>query len=84
MTGAGVDWLARAACVGADPEIFFPTAEDGPVLAAQERLAKTVCTGCPVRSACLAWALHALPDGIAGGLTPKERRAFRANPGVAA
>jgi hypothetical protein len=84
MTAEGVDWLTGAACTGVDPEIFFPTAEDGPVLGAQERLAKTVCVGCPVRSACLAWALRALPYGIAGGLTPEERRAFRADPGAAA
>ena len=36
--------------------------------------AKAVCAGCPVRAECLDEALARIPDGIAGGLTPAERR----------
>ena len=31
----GLDWRSRAACVDTEPELFFPVAESGPVLAAQ-------------------------------------------------
>jgi len=68
----------RAACRSVDPEVFFPTAVAGPELEVQVSVAKTVCAGCPVRSECLAWALSALPDGIAGGMTEHERREERA------
>ena len=70
------DFRHRAACRSqdVDPEVFFPVAEAGPELARQVEAAKAVCAGCPVRSACLAWALEHQPDGIAGGLTEQERR----------
>jgi hypothetical protein len=68
------DFRHRAACREVDPELFFPTAESGTVWQAQVAAAKAVCAGCPVRAECLAWALQALPDGVAGGMTPQERR----------
>lgn len=71
------DWRQRAACATVDPELFFPTAVDGPVLAEQEAAAKAVCRTCPVRAECRRWALAALPHGIAGGLTEDERAAVR-------
>lgn len=73
------DFRSRAACRdGIDPDAFFPTGEAGPQLDAAVAAAKAVCAGCPVRAACLAWALRALPYGIAGGLTAEERRDLRA------
>ena len=75
--GQARDWRSGAACLGVDPELFFPTAEAGPVHDVQVRAAKQVCAGCPVVAACLAEALARIPDGIAGGLTPDERRALR-------
>ena len=75
---SGRDWRARAACRGSDPELFFPTAESGPVRAGQVAAAKAVCARCPVRAACLAEALARIPYGIAGGLTEYERRRLRA------
>jgi hypothetical protein len=75
---SGVDWRRRAACAGIDdPDIFFPTAENGPVYDAQVAVAKTVCGGCPVRAECLTYAMGHLAEGIAGGLTPEERRRYR-------
>ena len=68
------DFRHRAACRSVDPEVFFPTAVAGPEFEAQVSVAKAVCAGCPVRSECLTWALAALPDGIAGGMTEHERR----------
>ena len=72
------DWRSDAACLGiADPDLFFPTAETGPLHDAQVAAAKAVCAGCPVVTECLAEALARIPDGIAGGLTADERRALR-------
>ncbi|GEL23838.1 hypothetical protein PSU4_27920 [Pseudonocardia sulfidoxydans NBRC 16205] len=71
------DWRADALCGQVDPELFFPTAERGAVFEAQVAAAKRICAGCPVRARCLDYALDALPDGVAGGLTAAERRAMR-------
>jgi hypothetical protein len=68
------DFRHRAACRSVDPEVFFPTAAQGAELEAQASIAKAVCARCPVRSECLTWALTALPEGIAGGMTEQERR----------
>ena len=73
----GREWRSRAACLGTDPELFFPVAETGPVHDVQVTAAKAVCAGCPVVADCLAEALERIPDGIAGGLTANERRAMR-------
>jgi WhiB family redox-sensing transcriptional regulator len=40
--------------------------------------AKAVCAGCPVRSACLVFALERDLEGVWGGTTEDERRALRA------
>jgi hypothetical protein len=71
------EWRTRAACLSADSELFFPTAEAGPLHEAQVAAAKAVCARCPVRVECLDEALVRIPDGIAGGLTPEERRKLR-------
>ncbi len=73
------DWRSAAACRGiADPDVFFPVAEDGPTYEAQVTIAKAICAGCVVRRECLGYALVRIPDGIAGGLSADERRAHRA------
>ena len=68
-------WMSRAVCRGVDPELFFPVGESGPALA-QVVEAKAVCARCPVRAPCLEFALVAITDGVAGGLTEQERRAL--------
>ncbi|GAA4544185.1 WhiB family transcriptional regulator [Pseudonocardia xishanensis] len=73
----GRAWLVRARCRGVDPEVFFPVADDGPVREGEVARAKAVCAGCPVREQCLAWALAALPYGVAGGLDEQERAELR-------
>lgn len=78
------DFRHRAACRSVDPEVFFPAAAAGAEFEAQVSVAKAVCAGCPVRQACLSWALSALPEGIAGGMTEDERRTERARRGAAA
>ena len=74
------DFRHRAACRSVDPEVFFPTAVAGPEFEAQVSVAKAVCAGCPVLTECLTWALAALSDGIAGGMTEHERRREQARP----
>lgn len=71
------DWRQRAACRDLDPELFFPVSEIGPGAHQADR-AKSVCAGCPVRTACLEYALdNGLDHGIFGGTTETERRALR-------
>lgn len=72
-----VDWRALAACLDADPDLFFPASTEGPV-ATQAAEAKRVCRACPVRVPCLDWALlHSLGYGIWGETDPGERSAAR-------
>ncbi|NUR91631.1 MAG: WhiB family transcriptional regulator [Nonomuraea sp.] len=73
-----LDWAAHAACQDADPSLFFPiTWEERP--GRPEERARRVCRSCPVRAACLDWALRTgEPDGMWGGTTPEERRRLRA------
>jgi WhiB family redox-sensing transcriptional regulator len=68
------DWRPQAACRNANPETFFPAAESGPAYERQVAEAKAVCACCLVQADCLDEALVRIPDGIAGGLTPAERR----------
>lgn len=68
-------WAEGAACRETDPELFFP--EQGDKYAAAD--VRGVCGDCPVREACLEWALdHGVEYGIWGGQTWHERKALRA------
>ena len=63
-----VDWFADAVCRGESTDVFFPVSE------AHADAAKQICASCPVREACLEFAVEARPaDGVWGGLTPIER-----------
>jgi WhiB family redox-sensing transcriptional regulator len=65
-------WAADALCAGADPALFFPPG-DHPALEARD-----ICTICPVRDQCLAYAVVAdEPFGIWGGLDRAERHTLR-------
>ena len=71
-----VDWRDGAACRGSDSQIFFPSSEDLGAIAA----AKGMCETCPVREACLAYAVETnQTEGIWGGLTARQRRRTRRN-----
>jgi WhiB family redox-sensing transcriptional regulator len=71
-----MDWTF-AACRGVDPELFFPVGTSGPAVE-QATAAKFVCGSCPIRSACLAWALETGQEaGVWGGASEDERRAMR-------
>ena len=67
------DWTG-AACIGHDPEIWYPDPTD----TIGTREAVTICQACPVRQACLDQAMREEETsggryGIRGGLTPMER-----------
>lgn len=64
------EWIFEGGCAGTDPELFFP--EKGNSHHAQ---ARAICADCPVREACLSWALETRQShGIWGGTTVNERR----------
>ena len=72
------DWRTEAACRSMDAAIFFSPEhfETKQEKDAREAAAKQVCGGCPVREACLDYAVTAQEKyGIWGGLTELERRA---------
>mgnify|MGYP000852312034 CR=1 FL=1 len=62
-------WRTKGACLGLDPQIFYPETDE------DAQPAKEVCEGCPVQTACLEYALaRREKDGIWGGCTERERR----------
>ena len=70
-------WQLRAACRGPESVLFFPptSPERKDERDAREAKAKAICHECPVRDACLDYALSIRePHGIWGGLTEAERR----------
>ena len=71
-------WVAAAACAGTPTAMFFPK-RGGQNAAA---VAIAICNECDVLTECRTWALSS-PDptcghGIAGGMTPRQRRQARA------
>ncbi len=73
---ASVNWRDDAACIHADPDLFFPVSATGSALRQIDE-AKRICQSCPVRTPCLAWALeHGVAAGVWGGATEEERRAM--------
>ncbi|MFF8279813.1 WhiB family transcriptional regulator [Streptomyces lateritius] len=71
-------WRASAACQNVDPDLFFPVGTGAPALVQAEE-AKAVCQVCPVRAACLRWAMDDSRQvtGVWGGLTEDERRSLK-------
>jgi WhiB family redox-sensing transcriptional regulator len=65
------EWHAGGLCVGADPEIFFPSHGDPGTEARQ------ICASCGVRADCLKYATEADELGIWAGLDQQQRRAVR-------
>jgi WhiB family redox-sensing transcriptional regulator len=64
-----LSWRQHAACRGVDPDIFYPVSDE------DAEAAKAVCHQCPVREACLEYALvNRERDGVWGGATERERR----------
>jgi WhiB family redox-sensing transcriptional regulator len=71
------NWRKFAACLSAEPELFFPAASAGLDDRQVER-AKAVCKVCPVRRECLQFALATRQShGVWGGMSERERRVAR-------
>ena len=67
-------WMTNAACLGCDPDMFFPARGESWIW----RDAIAVCETCPVRVECLEFALdHNEKVGIWGGYTERQRRRMR-------
>ncbi|MBX9398988.1 WhiB family transcriptional regulator [Streptomyces sp. TRM72054] len=64
-------WNSRAACIGAEPRLFFPKGKNQDEQASQ---AREICATCPVTAECLKHA-ESMPEpfGVWGGTTPQER-----------
>ncbi len=61
------EWTMRAKCRGME-DALFPDAAD-------QKRARLLCAGCPVRFECLAEALdNRIEWGVWGGMTERERR----------
>jgi WhiB family redox-sensing transcriptional regulator len=66
------DWRDDAACRDLDTAIFFPETDEAAAAA------QAICATCPVREACLEFALVTRQDdGVWGGMTENERRRLR-------
>lgn len=73
------DWVREGLCATDDPDRWFPTVSNSTPGRAEEIAAvKAICWACPVRRACLEWAVAARePHGIWGGMTEQERALLR-------
>ena len=85
-----IPWREQAACRDVDPDVFFPAGVEGGRPRAGEELLPpvewrtpiAVCADCPVRSACLDYALRHEDQGVWGGTTPRQRERMRRALGI--
>jgi hypothetical protein len=63
-----------AACIGLDPELFFPTNNISPKI---EELLKKTCLRCPIFDDCLEYSLKVKVEGWWAGTSEKERVELR-------
>jgi WhiB family redox-sensing transcriptional regulator len=62
-------WMAAGKCRDLPPAMFFPS--DGVGV----EMARRVCAECPVKDACLEYALgHHIEHGVWGGASERARR----------
>lgn len=65
-----IPW-GEGACVGTDPEAFFPEGING---WRDDDMVTRVCRGCPIRAVCLEWAIFNDEIGWWGGKYFASRR----------
>jgi WhiB family redox-sensing transcriptional regulator len=65
-------WMDDAVCRQVGVQEFFPDKGES----AKVRIAKEICSACPVVAECLAFGINE-PFGIWGGTTEVERRKIR-------
>jgi hypothetical protein len=69
----GLEWQEDGLCRQVDPDGLF-------VKGAAQTEAKKICSGCPVISECLDYALdNDIQHGVWGGMTEYERRKLKKN-----
>lgn len=75
---AGDHWDMRQ-CADMDPEWFFPHKNQGVMWWQNEetKLAMQACRECPIKSACLEFAIENMEDGVWGGTTMAQRLEMR-------
>jgi len=62
-------WMQKGKCRELPPETFFPS--DGVGV----EIARRICADCPVKEACLEYALYnRIEHGVWGGASERERR----------
>ena len=70
-------WRDQAACRSGDAELFFPAGSTGAAVGWIQS-AKAICRSCPVKDACLTFALETNQEaGVWGGTDEDERRRLR-------
>ena len=75
-----MEWSSRAACLSAEPEVFFPVGNAGAALD-DVGAAKRICAVCAVQPECRDYALRTRqPFGVWGGLDEEERRLLLPQP----
>lgn len=70
------DLFEGAKCANIDTEIFYPPQEKFD-LEGERYIRERLCGNCPVKEACLEWALVHERFGIFGGTSPHRRRFIR-------
>lgn len=68
------DWMTHAKCAPIDGDLFFPEGTRVDAVDQRER-AQAICAECPVREACLEYALaNRIDHGVWGGESEAGRR----------
>lgn len=71
----GEAWRQLAACRNMPAAIFYPEREHLSRSVRYQPEARATCNACPVRAACLDYAMtHKEKFGLWGGATPNERK----------
>lgn len=66
------EWMVEAACLGLDPNLFFPERGE------DSSQAKAICQSCVVIEECADYAqVNRLTKGIWGGTSERQRRQIR-------
>lgn len=75
-----LSWQEEAACLGEDTGLFFPggTTPTNKVNSLEREIVGQFCIPCPVKGACLEYAMRGNERwGVWGGMTSLERKSLR-------
>lgn len=73
--------LSDAACKEVGTHFYYPE-DKGMGNTIEDKIARSICEGCPVRIPCAEWGIHHERHGIWGGLSETQRRAARKARGI--